>query len=239
MPPSPPEGQAPEKRSPVRGLLLLVFLLGVPLLAVSGLFVTGWFAGVVDGAQPGGVVRGRVVDPEGRPIKAALVTLQLAAVGADGAPFVKDEAPGPGQLTRADGSFEFTAPPHEGHYRVRAGGDLWVSSSESFTMLGGDDPEQLELTLTPGCLLRLKIVAKSGLPARRGDYVLHCLSDAGSGHLGPAFRRTFHGSFREGLLERGGLVPGEVELALTLEDGTKVEFTLTLAPGVVNQSITL
>lgn len=243
MPPSPPEAPDKEPASRLVGILLLILLVGLPVLVVSGLFVRVGPVRVVDGMQPGGAIVGRVVDPEGYPVAGVNVLLWLAEISEDGSIAAHaDEETAP-VVTDADGRFELNVPPFEGHYEIVAEGDLWVGASKGVTFVDRDgdpyDPGEIELTIEPGCLLRLELVDETGAPLGNGDYTLTGKADTGPlfGLLGA--RRHSRGSIHKGVLEIGGVPPMEATISIHMDDGRLVEITLPLTAGIVRDRIAL
>lgn len=106
-------------------------------------------AHVLDLTLPGAIVRGSVVDPEGRPLEAQLIASQ------------KDSRVGPGASARTgpDGRFELGLEPGDWSLTARAQGysaaPLPLSVSES----GLDD---VRLVLSPGRALRARVVDANG-----------------------------------------------------------------------------
>jgi len=236
-----PEGSSATPR--YVGVLLLLMLIGLPLLVVSGLFVKAGPARVVDGPQPGGVLAGRVVDAEGRPIVGVNLMLWLAEPADDGG-FSASTAPKAAPLMSDEqGRFALTAPAHTGHYQVVAEGDLWVGARKSITLIDSDggahDPGEIELVLEPACLLRLELVDSDGERVGRGEFELR-----GNLEGGPLFgllggKQSIRGTILDGMLERGGLPTMEATISIEMDDGKTAEITLPLAPGIVRDRIEL
>ncbi len=243
MPPTPPEEAERGSTPRIVTVLLLILLIGLPVLVASSLFVRSGPMRVVDAAQPGGVIRGRVVDPEGRPVAGANVMLWLASVDKGGSSTTATMAEIPPAISGADGSFEFQAPAFDGHYQVVAQSDLWIGARESLTLVDSDgealEPGETVLTVEPGCLLRIELVDSTGAALGNGDYTLSGEVETGLlfGLLGGT--RSSSGSIHGGLLEIGGLPPMEATIAIEMDDGRTAELVLPLAPGIVRDRIEL
>lgn len=218
-------------------------LIGLPIFVMSGLFVSAVPGRVVEGAQPGGLIQGRVVDAEGRPLADIEVSLQLAQSDGGGAFSTSDESNLAPVTTGSDGRFEFAAPAHEGHYRVVTKADLWVGAGKSVTFVDREgnayDPGELEITLEPGCSLRVEIVDASGAPAGSGAYRL-----SGEFTGGPFFgllggKSSMSGSIRGGVLELPGLRPMEATILIEMDNGNTATIGIPVEPGVVLRKLEL
>ena len=243
MPPTPPEPEQRGQTPRIVTVLLLILLIGLPVLVASSLFIQPGQVHVVDAAQPGGMIRGRVLDPEGGPVAGANVMLWLASVDGGGSSTTATMAEIPAAKSAADGSFELQAPAFKGHYQVVAESDLWIGSRKSLTLVGSDgkalEPEETLLTVEPGCLLRIELVDSNGDALGNGDYRL-----SGEVETGLLFgllngSRSSSGSIHDGLLEIGGLPAMEATIAIKMDDGTTAELVLSLAPGIVRDRIEL
>lgn len=224
-------------RAGPRLVLVLLLLLVVGLPAAIG---TAWLrdevpGSVASGAQPGGTLRGRVLDEDERPLPGRRVEALLVAAG--------DQEPGPTTTTDADGRFTLELPPFRGHYVVRAGGGEEQRAARPVSFLGpvGEPlpPDELVLRLRPGATLDLAIERADGSPAGGGRWVLE--ASFGEGVL---FGCVPYGLRQEGRVEEGrvridGLPPLRGTLSAVLDSGETLELDLRLRAGPNARTIRL
>lgn len=212
-----------------RKLLLLVALLfGLPALATLAFLKTSSRVELGDGAQPGGMVSGRVLGQDGVPAAAAEVAV-ARLVGNS----IHEEL----ARTRADaeGAFTLTLPPVEGRYLLRAHGATLREAFVEYGWLdaagGRFDPPSPTIELQPGCSLSVEIVGPDKQPAGAGRFELTgkfssgLLSGFATSHVqraGPVLRGSF-------VVE--GLPSMSARLRVELESGQRVDSVLELAEG--------
>ena len=234
--PGPSPGPSAPPRVRAMGLLLTVGLLALPMLVVSQL-LSGPNAGeVVSGSQPGGLVEGRVRDPEGEPLAGHEVTLML--VPTDGEPTQEAVA-----LTDVAGQFSFQAPPLEGKYRLLAGGGLLRRTALDITMVNDEGRvltlEPARLDLERGALLRIVLEREDGRPVTGGTLMLQgTTSGEGLFNLvvyGIRLEQEFEGD----TCEKGGLPPLKGDLTIRLRSGDVVSDKVALPAGTTTRTYRL
>lgn len=210
------------------GLLLTLGLLAPPLLVVAQLLSMHNAGEVVSGSQPGGLVEGRVRDPEGAPLAGHEVILMLLPEG--GEPTQQAAA-----LTDAAGRFSFQAPPLEGKYRLIAGGGLLRRTFLDITMVNDEGRtltlEPVDLDLEPGALLRIVLEREDGRPVTGGTLVLQGTT-RGEGLFGLlAYGIRLEQEFEANTCEVGGLPPLKGDLTIRLRSGDVVADEVELPAG--------
>jgi hypothetical protein len=162
-------------------------------------------------------LRGRVLDPEGRPCPAA----ELRATGLD----IAFQASARGER---DGSF-LLGPLLAGTYRLEAAAGESLTIAHRVLRIGGDDPEEtLELRLAAGALLRVRVRDESGAPIPVRLELRGPASDTES--------RVENGSE----LRLARLTPGRYELVATAADGRlAVQRGLELEAGLASVPLEL
>ena len=112
--------------------------------------------------QPGGTIRGTLVDEEDSAVAGVAVLALLYP--RDGAPVHHARVE-----SDAEGGFAFNVPAIDGCYIVRAAGHAWQEVYREISM--SDDPEpNLRLTLKPGCIVVVTLTRGDGNPVRGGEY---------------------------------------------------------------------
>lgn len=224
---------APE-RTPLRRrlslLLLLLIVFGAPTIVTTSLVTQELVGDVTRGDQPGGVVRGTLVDEAGDPVASHAVTLWL--LPADGEPVA-----GPVATSDAEGAFGLVAPPVVGFYELRAGGELLQLATRRLSFLDprGDpiEPRPVTLELRAGAVLELDFVRADGSPAPGGTYAFDGEQRGGGFLLGllPLSARG-RGRFEAGRLRLDGLPPMDADLAVEFDSGETARLELAIAPGL-------
>lgn len=211
-----------------KGLLLVLLLFVVPALVTLGLLQSSSKVQLGDGAQPGGVVSGRVLASGGAPAAQAVVE----AARLSGNQIHEELAQ---TRTDAQGGFTLTLPAVEGRYLLRVRG---ATLRESLVEYGWLDPAGKPLApasptieLQPGCSLEVEIVGPDQHPTGTGRFELS--GKLSSGILG-GFATTL--IQRAGTLANGGLIveglpPMTVRLHVELDGGQRVDSVLKLAEG--------
>jgi len=218
------------------GLLLTLALLSLPMLVVSQLMTMRSTGEVVSGSQPGGLLEGRVRDPEGEPLEGHEVILMLLPI--QGEPMQSATA-----LTDADGGFSFQAPPLEGKYRLIAGGGLLRSTFSDITMVDDEGSaltlEPVDLDLQPGAVLRIVIEREDGRPVTGGTLILQGTT-TGEGLFDlVSYVIRLEQDFEGDTCEVGGLPPMEGHLTVQLRSGDVVGDEVTLPAGTTTRTYRL
>ena len=229
-------GPAPEagRRVRAQGLLLTLALLALPILVVSQL--VGGTGEVVSGSQPGGLLEGRVRDPEGEPLEGHEVILMLVPI--DGEPTRQAAVD-----TDAAGHFSFQASPVEGKYRLVAGGGLLRRFFTEITMVDAEgraltlDPVVLDLE--PGAVLRIVLERDDGRPVTGGTLVLEGTT-TGEGLFNLlTYRIRLEREFEGGSCEVDGLPPLKGDLTIRLHSGDVVGDVVRLPAGITTRTYRL
>lgn len=222
--------------SKLKLVLLVLLLFGVPALVTVALITSDFSGQVAQGAQPGGEIRGEVLDPGGHGVAGVDVELVLIQSGGT-------QELGPNTKSDAQGAFALTAPPCNGHYEVRAGGALWqrIVTAVSFLDRNGEPRarESLSLELQPGCQLELTFARVDGRPTGDGEYQLG--GEFGSGYLFGLVKPWLEkkGAIKDGAMSVGGLPPMKVQVTANMATGETVELTLELVVGMNRKRIEL
>lgn len=218
-------------------LLVVALLLLVVPAGVTALFLSSQSrSAAADGAQPGGMIGGRLVPIAGSPADARLggLDVELVAIAPDGVARTLVRA-----AADEDGRFLIEAPAIVGHYELRAGGGAWQPAAQPFSLLRGPPSGETTVHLRPAARLALSFVRRSGLAVRGGQWQLD--GAAGSGWL-PAFGGTRierSGKFSGAAFEIDGLPPIRGRLRIDLGGGERVEIVLNLAVGENRHTVEL
>jgi len=210
------------------GLILTLALLALPMLVVSQLLTMRSAGEVISGSQPGGVLEGRVLDPNGEALEGHEVILMLVPI--EGEPTQAATA-----LTDSAGEFSFQAPPLEGKYRVLAGGGLLRRTFSDITMVNDEgralSSEPVDLDLDPGAVLRIVIEREDGRTVTGGTLRLQGTT-TGEGLFDLlAYGIRLEQEFEGNTCEVGGLPPMDGDLTIQLRSGDVVGDELTLPAG--------
>lgn len=210
------------------GLLLTLALLALPMLVVSQLMTMRGSGEVVSGSQPGGLLEGRVRDPEGEPLEGHEVILMLLPM--------EGEATQEGTvLTDTEGGFSFQVPPLEGKYRVIAGGGLLRRTFVDITMVDDEGDlltlEPVDLDLEPGAVLRIVIEREDGRPVTGGTLILQGTTKGEGLFSLLSYRIRLEQEFEGDTCEVGGLPPMEGDLTVSLRSGDVVGDEIKLPAG--------
>ena len=198
-----------------RIFLAVLFLFGVPAVVTTVLLTPSAHHEIVDGAQPGGVLRGITRDEADHPLPR--IDVEAFAVGADGAHSSLASV-----RSSDNGEFEIAVSPVlHGHYELVAGGGERLLQAIA----------PLEFRLGPASLLDVDFARSDGSPVGEGTYTLEGAADSGllPGWSGMRFQRR--GSLRDGRLSLDSLPPVRVHLLVRLASGEKVDLMLELEPG--------
>jgi hypothetical protein len=220
--------------SKLKVVLLVVLLFGAPALVTAALLTSDFSGAVADGSQPGGVVRGVVVDADGH----AIGGLEVELIGASTSGPRSD---GPTSTTAADGTFELRAPPLEGHYEIRSGGGDWQRAVQAYSFVDGNgklvEPQPVRVVVHPGCRLELEFARANGRSAGEGEFTLQGKFGSGLffGLVKPELKKA--GAVRDGRLELSGLPPMKADIFVRMSTGETVELTLALTPGMNKKRI--
>jgi len=218
-------------------LLVVALLLLVVPAGVTALFLSKQARFLVtDGAQPGGVIGGRLAAVAGSPPTLSFdgVEVELLAVAPD------DVARTLARTTAdAEGRFLIEAAAIDGHYELRAGGDAWQRSVQPFTLLRGHPQDGTTVHMRPAARLVLEFVKRSGLAVRGGEWQLEGEGNSGwvSAWIGARIERR--GKFSGTTLEIGGLPPLNARVTVDLGGGESVEIVLNLAVGENRHTVEL
>jgi hypothetical protein len=214
--------------SKLKVVLLVVLLFGAPALVTAALLTSDFSGAAADGSQPGGHLRGVVVDESGRAIGG--LDVELAGASTSG-----QRSDGPTATTAADGTFELSAPPLDGHYEIRSGGGDWQRVVQAYSFIDPSgklvEPHPVRLTVLPGCRLELEFARNDGRPAGDGEFTLQGKFGSGLffGLVKPELKKA--GPVRDGRLELAGLPPMKADIFVRMSSGETVELTLALTPG--------
>ncbi len=213
--------------------ILALLLLVVPAL-VTGLFLANTLRlGVRDGAQPGGVVRGRLVPFTAAPDEVRLggLAVDLVGIGTEGAATLLATA-----ATGDDGRFEIAAPAIEGHYELRAGGGAWQRGIQPLSLIGGA-PDEVTFALLPAARIEVAIERRDGRPVRGGEWTLEV--EAQSRWFSPWIpaQTPRRGTFEGSEFTVDGLPEARVLVLVRLDTGERVELLLDLAAGVSRHTV--
>jgi hypothetical protein len=210
-------------------LFLVALLLLVVPAGVTALFLANQSRLLVmDGAQPGGMIAGRLVPGEGSAPGSVTggVEIELVAVAPDRSvqSLVRT-------TSDSEGRFLLEAAPIEGHYELRAGSGEWQRSALAYSFLREPPPGGLTLTLRPAAQLELEFARRSGLAVRGGEW--HLVGEIRSGWwssllAGPLDLR---GKFSGTTLRIDGLPPLRATLNVDLGGGELIELVLDLKVG--------
>ena len=177
------------------------------------------------GAQPGGVITGRVLPAEAAREVGSVRLMHGEGFGSRDL-FAVELAD--------DGSFRCDAPPLDGYYVLMAGAGTWSLEREVVSMLTEDGApraaDPVELVLQPACLLEVHVRRRMSDAPLEGE-LRYRMSHSGSGLFG-LFPSTRSGSLslHDGAARLESMPPGEGELTVTMEDGESRSrsFELTL-----------
>ncbi len=218
-------------------LLVVALLLLVVPAGVTALFLSKQARSLVaDGAQPGGMIGGRLVPGEGSPPGSVTsgVEVELVAVAPDRV--ARSLA-----RTTADpeGRFLLEAPAIEGHYELRAGGGEWQRSVQPFSFLREPPASGVTMHLRPAARLELDFARCSGLPVRGGEWQLEGENRSGwwSNLLGGRIERR--GKFTGTSLVIDGLPPLRATVRVDLGGGELFEIVMNLDVGMNRHVIEL
>ncbi len=163
-----PEGEPLTGPRPGRLLLVLMLLvvLGLPMMVITQLVQSRGVGPATRGAQPGGSIRGDLVDPSGKPLEGVPVEVFLVEGESIDEPVTRT-------TTSADGSFVATVSAVEGCYLVKVGGGSWRLDTAEFSFLdrAGEELEEvpdLDFEMHPGCTLVVRMERSKGRPVRGG-----------------------------------------------------------------------
>ncbi|MBL8857002.1 MAG: hypothetical protein JNL28_00645 [Planctomycetes bacterium] len=211
-----------------RNFLLVLLLFVLPAILVIRILSTTTTHEVVDGAQPGGVVRGVVLGPDEKGVALVKVVAMDVAGTVVGAELAQ-------AITQADGAFELTLPPVEGRYLLKfTGTELQPAQLELGWILPGGEqqaPGELRVAMRQGCGLDVEIVGPDKALVGAGRYQLTSLTSGGLLGGFTAARPVVAGKFDHGTFSVDGLAPERTRVEVRLENGDRVDAVLELAPG--------
>jgi hypothetical protein len=222
--------------SKLKIVLLVALLFGAPALVTAALLSTDFGSAVADGAQPGGMVRGVLVDSEGKSVSGAEVA--LAAVNPAGG-----RVDGPSVKSAIDGAFELRAEPLQGHYEIRTGSGDWQRAVKPWSFIDSNgkivESRPARIVLRPGCRLELEFARSDGSAAGDGEYTLQGEFGDGLffGLVKPQMKTS--GAIDGGRLSLSGLPPMRANLFVKMSSGETVELTLDLVPGINKKRIVI
>lgn|GEM_PF-3507748 len=217
-------------------LLLVALLFVLPAVVVLTLFQSNAGPDFIDGAQKGGIVRGRVALADGAPAPDVSVVASKVTSNVIG-----------GELARTrsdvDGAFSVTLPPTEGRYVLHFSGPLLLDQLVEFGWLtrdgsaAKDDAIAVEMRL--GCSLEVEIVGADKQPAGSGEYELSGATSAGL--LGGFARGNVarSGKFESGKFSVDGLPSMSARVQIRLVSGERVDSVLDLTEGANRHKVEL
>lgn len=208
-----------------RGILVLwlLILLGLPLI-VLGQLVRRGHPIVPLTEQPGGTIRGVVTGPDGSPQDEAPVELWLVAMDLVRTRIQVVE-------TDAEGRFTFDAPPLEGRYELRAGGELLRRTVVEHSLTGGAGEREVAIDLEPGAVLEVEVLRADGRRVGDGEALLVGKADEAPllGLFNPELR--IPAEVRDGRLRLDGLPLLEGRLQIRLDAGDAASRDVRLVAG--------
>lgn len=208
-------------------VLLLLVVLGLPLTVIGQLAQSRGLGPVSRGSQPGGTIKGEVVDAKAQPIAGVPVEVYLVESK------VLEESK-TRTITSADGSFEAVVPSVQGCYLVKIGGGAWQLDTAEYSFLDSsgeplEEARDLRFEARPGCTLVVRIERNPGKPVKGGRAELR-------GTWRPSrllslvplqvIRRE---KFSGGDLLLDGLPPLKGVVHVQLDSGDELEFEVNLA----------
>lgn len=210
-----------------RIFLAVAFLFGVPAIVTTVLLGPSAHHEIVDGAQPGGTLRGSTRDEAGR----ALAGIDVGAF-----------AVGPGRVPLAstksgeNGAFEIDVPPvQRGHYELVAGGGERLLQAIAVSELDHSGKvvaiAPVEFRLGPASRLDIDFVRDDKSPAGEGTFTLEGPSDAGFFASWRGERLERSGFVHAGRLSLDSLPPVRVRLQVRMASGERIDLMLELEPG--------
>jgi hypothetical protein len=218
-------GNDTEERPRRHPSLLIAFLFFVllPAAALFGLdYVRRTLLDPPYGAQPGGVIEGRVVDMVGKPLADVDVRLLLVTRESDA---TRHSAVTSGTT----GRFSLAAPPlADGYYVVEAGDGAWQVRAAELS-LAGSNPSPLQLELAPAAYGVVVLSPLADGPAHGGSWLISGRGRSMLGFTSPMKSRG--GTFEEDRFEFGGIPPGTWDLHIELEQGPAADVRLQLTSG--------
>jgi len=216
--------------------LLVALLFGLPALVTLGMLTSRTKSELVDGAQPGGIVKGRVARPNSKPGNDVEVIASKVVGNSIGDELARVR-------TDADGAFTITLPPHEGRYVLRFTGLALQDSLVEFGWLARDgkklEPPELAVEMHAGCRLEIEVVGADKKPAGGGAYDLSGTTNAGLLGGFAQGRVTRSGVFEKGTFSVDGLPPMSARLQVRLNSGERVDSVLELVEGTSTHKIEL
>lgn len=230
----------PPRRPRLFVVVGVLVLAGLPFVIAGSLLRKG-LSMAVPGAQPGGVIQGRIVDTAGAALEDVRVEVFVVRQDPVPAPPSAEVVPPPPLAethTDADGAFRCTVPPAEGLYRVYVGGGDWLRVGVDHSMLGGskgEEPVPLAFELEPGCTLEAHF-DRAGSPVTGG--VLH-LTRRRSWYALSTPPLSLQRPFRGGKLVIDGLPAMSADVQVRFDSGAELSFAVDLTPGVKVSRFTL
>jgi hypothetical protein len=219
-----------------RIVLLLLLLFALPAVVTTALLTQNVKLDVHDGAQPGGSVKGIVVDAEKKPLAGIDVT--GVALPTEGGAMIAGRT-----LTDAKGAFELALSPTVGHYELRFTAPHRQEARVAFGWLDASghktDPVPLEVRMEAGCSLDIDVVRADGKAAGPGTFELQGAPGGGlfSSWVGAHVTRS--GTFDAGTFHVDGLPPMHGRLWITMATGERIDSTLDLVVGKNHHKIEL
>jgi hypothetical protein len=220
----------------LRTLLFVLLLVGLPLGVSISLIAGREDLPATSGEQPGGQVRGRLVEGGGASVPG--VPVWLMAIAAESPTRLLGRT-----TSDAEGRFTLEAEPVIGKYAVGAGGKGYRRSWRELSFLDRKgaviDPGELELRLLPGCSLRIELVRVSDRFAASGRFELRGRARDG-GPFGLLRNEVLLSEdFEGGVIELDGLPPLDGELQVFLSNGDRLMLDLALDVGSHRRQIEL
>ncbi|MBK7642417.1 MAG: carboxypeptidase regulatory-like domain-containing protein [Planctomycetes bacterium] len=219
----------------LRQVLIVAAFFGIPALLTLSLIGSDHAEDAQRGTQPGGVVHGRVLDPEGAALAGVPVVLILDPSEHAGS----EDLSGAETATAADGSFTLQAKPVDGRYTVLAGGGIWQHAARAYSFIGRDEKQEFALRVQPGCELEVRFTRDDGGAVGPASYTFEGRAPASWLSLfgQPPLRRK--GRIEDGELRIGGLPPMHAQLYVRFDNGHSLELALELEPGHTLKNIQL
>lgn len=217
-------------------MILAVVMLTLPLFMALHSATENARPATQRGDQPGGLIRGRVLDHLGQPLASHRVQLLVMAPGVKGQQEVE---------TDLAGAFVFEAPPASNAiYRLQAGGGIWIRSVRELgflTAAGEAIPGGLEqdLQLTLGAVLVIELEGQNRKPVGHADvHIRGEWQEKGLFRFAPRTLEQSH-SLEGSPLRLEGLPPMKGRVTITLDGGRVISFDIQLPEGETFRRIRL
>ncbi len=225
-------------------LWIVLFVLGVPAAVFFTVNAPNAPDDAYSGAQPGGTVRGVVLDAVGAPIANVLVEgipakwpepgAKPTTLVGTGRSFVLETDRAMRVETTSDGTFSLQLEPHDGLYVLRASAAQFATRERCFSFLGEDRKPlavapPIEIVLAHAACLIVALAERDGSSDIEGHYTLEQRSSSFFDLRAP--HAIAAGAFRAGRIQIDALPLVTAHLSITTRDGKQYESDVDLKPG--------